>query len=138
MVVRASSTVLGLLLLALVLRQLAELQGASELLPLTSFAVLLSLASLAMSWTRATPSTEQEACRVKRSGLDLLIAAVLNLVASALLQVSQEPLLKGTLLVQPLLLLHVLFIAVGLGLGWVALVALLAEAVAWREPIADR
>lgn len=137
--VRASGLVLALLLFLLVVCQLAELQGASELLPLTVFAVLLSLASLALNWSRTNPDwgTAQELRSVKRAGLDLFIAAILNLVAASLLQVAQNPLMKGSLLLKPLLFLHVLFISVGLIIGWFALVVMLRCSLVSRESISD-
>ncbi len=136
---RASSLVLTLLLFLLVVRQLAELQGASELFPITAFAVLLSLASLALNWSRTNPDwgTEQELRSVKRSGLDLFIAAILNLVSACLLQIAQSPFMKGSFLLGPVLLLHVIFISVGLIIGWFALVSMLRYSVIYRESVGD-
>ena len=136
---RASSLVLTLLLFLLVVRQLAELQGASELLPITAFAVLLSLASLALNWSRTNPDwgTEQELRSLKYSGLDLFIAAILNLVAACLLRVAQSPFMKGSFLLGPVLFLHVVFISVGLVVGWFALVSMLRYSVICRGPICD-
>jgi hypothetical protein len=74
---------------------------------------------------------------VKRAGLDLFIAAILNLVAASLLQVAQNPLMKGSLLLKPLLVLHVLFISVGLIIGWFALVVMLRCSLVSRESIGD-
>lgn len=137
--IRASSLVLTLLLFLLVVRQLAELQGASELLPITAFAVLLSLSSLALNWSRTNPDwgTEPELRSVKRSGLDLFIAAILNLVAACLLQVAQSPFMKGAFLLGPVLLLHVVFISIGLVIGWFALVSMLRYSVLYRESVGD-
>ena len=137
--VRASSLALTLLLLLLVLGQLAELHGASELLPLSVFAVFISLASLALNWSRTNPEwgTDQELRSVKRAGLDLLIAAMLNLVAACLLQVAQGPLVKSVLLLKSLLFLHVLFISGGLVVGWFALVVMLRYSVPLRESTVD-
>jgi hypothetical protein len=131
--------VLTLLLFLLVVRQLAELQGASELLPITAFAVLLSLASLALNWSRTNPDwgTEQELRSLKYSGLDLFIAAILNLVAACLLRVAQSPFMKGSFLLGPVLFLHVVFISVGLVVGWFALVSMLRYSVICRGPVCD-
>jgi len=137
--VRLSSAVLALLLVEAVFRQLAELQGATELFPVASFVVLLSLASFSISWARMVPprATEQELKVVKRSALDLLIAATLTLVAAGLLQVSADPLLKTTPLLLPIVLLHVVFMASGLFLGWVAVVRLLGQALSARVQPGD-
>lgn len=132
---RTSSLLLSLLLLLLVALQLAEFKGASELLPITAFAVLLTLASLALNWSRTNPDwgAEQELVSVKRSGLDLFIAAILNLVAACLLRIAQSPFLKGSILLRPVLVLHVVFIAVGLVIGWFSLVVMLRYSVVYRE-----
>lgn len=120
--IRASSLVLTLLLL-----------------PITAFAVLLSLASLALNWSRTNPDwgTEPEQRSVKRSGLDLFIAAILNLVAACLLQVAQSPFIKGSFLLGPVLLLHVVFISIGLVIGWFVLVSMLRYSVLYRESVGD-
>lgn len=128
--VEACNALLGLFLLAALMVQGRDFQQASEVVPTGSFAVLLSLASFAISWARVNPpnATEREQKRVKRVGLDLLIASVLTLVSAGLLLISSDASLKATLLGSGLIALHIAFLAAGLLLGWVALTGMLREA----------
>ncbi len=72
-----------------------------------------------IGWSRVSPSlsTLAELRRLKRAGLDLLIATGLTLISGGLLKLAQDALFKSTAL------------AVGLLIGWMALSTLLSQAV---------
>ena len=72
-----------------------------------------------IGWSRVSPplSTLAELKRVKRAGLDLLIATGLTLISGGLLKLAQDDVFKST----PL--------AVGLLIGWMAVSILLSQAV---------
>ena len=93
--------------------------------------MLLSFGSVAMSWSRMNPplATFAEVKRVKRAGLDLLIASALSLSSVCFLRMAQDSLLKGTSVATFILLLHILSLALGLFLGWVALRNVLSQAI---------
>lgn len=74
---------------------------------------------------------------MKRSGLDLFIAAILNLVSACLLQVAQSQFMKGSILLGPVLLLHVIFISIGLVMGWFAIVSMLRYSVVYYESVGN-
>jgi hypothetical protein len=84
-----------------------------------------------IGWSRVSPplSTLAELKRVKRAGLDLLIATGLTLISGGLLKLAQDPLFKSTALAMLFLILHQLALAVGLLIGWMALSTLLSQAV---------
>jgi hypothetical protein len=129
---QACSTILGIFLVLVVVLQCRDFKAATEVFPVASFAVMLSMAAFAISWARVTPpnATAAEQRRVKRAALDLFMATVLTLVSAGLLRLAQDALLKAMPIVTPLLLLHALFLAVGLLIGWLALHSLLRQAVA--------
>jgi len=58
-------------------------------------------------------------------------------VSACLLQIAQSPFMKGSFLLGPVLLLHVIFISVGLIIGWFALVSMLRYSVIYRESVGD-
>jgi SNF family Na+-dependent transporter len=115
----------------IVFLQCRDFRAANEVFPTAGFVVFLTFAAFAISWARVNPpiSTYAELKRVKRAGLDLLIASGLTLASGALLQLAQDSLLKTTVLASVALLLHVLTLAIGLVLGWFALSTLLRQAV---------
>jgi hypothetical protein len=129
--VQATTAILGFFLIVAVVLQCRDFKSATEVFPIAGFAVFLTLASFAISWARVNPpnATLAEQRRVKRAGLDFLIATGLTLVSAGLLRLAQDALLKDTLVALPILVLHVLSLAVGLFVGWVALVSLLRQAV---------
>lgn len=123
-------TLAGIVALVVFL-QCRDFRAANEVFPAAGFVVFLTFASFSISWARVNPpiSTYAELKRVKRAGLDLLIASGLTLASGALLQLAQDSVLKTTILASVALFLHVLTLAMGLVLGWIALSTLLRQAV---------
>jgi hypothetical protein len=134
--VQATMAILGVFLVLAIALQCRDFRSATEVFPVAGFAVLLTFGSFGISWARVNPpiSTIAELKRVKRAGLDLLIATGLTLTSACLLRLAQEPLLKTTPVATVLLILHLLCLALGLFLGWVALSTLLIQSV---HPAAD-
>lgn len=129
--VQATKVILAVLLVLAVVLQCRDFHNATEVLPIGGFAVFLTLASFSIGWSRVSPplSTLAELKRVKRAGLDLLIATGMTLISGGLLKLAQDPLFKSTALAMPFLILHQLALAVGLLIGWMALSTLLSQAV---------
>lgn len=127
----ACNVLLGLFLISAIILQARHYAQASEVVPASSFAVMLSLASFAVSWARINPpnSTEAEQRRVKRIGLDMLIGSVLTLISSGLLLMSTDSAIKGTIMSQVMITLHIGFLSAGLLMGWLAISRMLREAV---------
>ena len=135
--VEACNVMLAMFLITALVFQGRDFHQASEVVPASSFAVLLSLASFAISWARVNPpnATASEQQRVKRIALDLLIASALTLVSAGLLLLSANGVFKTSLVSSSLLVLHIAFLATGLWLGWLALSRMLREAA--RIPTAS-
>lgn len=129
--VQATTVILGVFVVLVVVLQCRDFKAATEVFPVASFAVFLTLASFAISWTRVNPpnATLAEQRRTKRAGLDLFIATGLTLTSACLLRLGQDVILKNSPLAPPILILHMLSLALGLLIGWVAFVSLLRQAV---------
>jgi hypothetical protein len=127
---RVSTVVLGVLLLLVVALQCRDFQSATEVVPLTSFAVFLSVSAFAIGWSRVNPpnATPSEQRRVKQAGVDLFLATGLTLASAGLLRIAQDPLLQRTPMAVPVLILHALCLALGFFMGWLAFAALLRQA----------
>ena len=121
---------LGLFLIGAIILQGRHYTQATEVVPASGFAVMLSIASFAISWARVNPpnSTESEQRRVKRIGLDMLIGSILTLTSAGLLLMSADSALKSTPMASALIALHIVFLAAGLLMGWLALGRMLREA----------
>lgn len=134
--VQATRIILAVVLAIAVVLQCRDFQKANEVFPIGGFAVFLTLASFSISWSRVNPplSTLAELKRVKRAGLDLLIATGLTLVSGGLLRLAQDALFRSTPLATPILVLDQLALALGLLIGWLAVATLLSQAV---HPAAD-
>ena len=128
---QAIRLILAVVVVFVVVLQCRDFKAANEVFPTAGFVVFLTFASFAISWARVNPpiSTLAELKRVKRAGLDLLIAAGLTFVSAALLQLAQDSFFKTTVVASLALLLHVLTLAIGLVIGWFALSTLLRQAV---------
>jgi hypothetical protein len=126
----ACNALLGLFLIGAIVLQGRHYAQATEIVPASSFAVMLSLASFAMSWARINPpnSTEGEQRRAKRMGLDMLIGSLLTLTSAGLLLMSTDSALKSTIMGSTFIALHIAFLAVGLLMGWLAVSRMLREA----------
>ncbi|NBW63166.1 MAG: hypothetical protein EBR33_08405 [Synechococcaceae bacterium WB4_1_0192] len=129
--VQATQVILAVFLVIAVVLQCPDFRNATEVFPIGGFAVFLTLASFSISWSRVNPplSTLAELKRVKRAGLDLLIATGLTLISGGLLKLAQDDVFKSTPLAMPFLVVHQLALAVGLLIGWMAVSILLSQAV---------
>lgn len=76
---------IGLLALSVLVAQFKELGTNQEILPLSSFVVLISLSALAFNWCRVSSSFAPENLlkTVYRAGIDLFLASLLALVTTA-------------------------------------------------------
>ena len=123
--------ILGIFFVLVVILEFTNLKGSTEVIPVASFVVFLSLASFSVSWARINPpiSTLAELKRVKRAGLDFFIATGLALTSAGLLRLGQDELLRKTSFSIPLLVLHELILAAALFIGWLAFSALLRQSI---------
>jgi protein-S-isoprenylcysteine O-methyltransferase Ste14 len=126
----ACNTLLGLFLIVAIVLQGRHYSQATEVVPVGSFAVMLSYASFSISWARVNPpnSTESEQRRVKRVALDMLIGSILTLTSAGLLRMSTDSALKNSTIASAMVALHIVFLAAGLLMGWLALCRMLREA----------
>lgn len=124
------NVLLGLFLIGAIVLQGRDYSQAAEIVPVSSFAVMLGLGSFAMSWARINPpnSTEGEQRRTKRIGLDMLIGSVLTLTSAGLLLLSTDGALNSAIMGSTFIALHIAFLAAGLLMGWLALGRMLREA----------
>ena len=131
-----SKVILAAFLVLVVILQCRDFKSATEVFPVASFAVLLTLGSFAISWCRipAPLATASERKRTKRAGLDLFIATALTLVSAGLLRCAQDPLLKDNPIVWWVIIFHLLSLSAALLIGWISLVTLLNQAV---NPVPD-
>ena len=114
----------GVLLLGL---QVKEHLANREALPVSSFLVLLTIASFAYSWARITAplTTEQERLDVKLAGMDLFASSLLSLLAAAFAWIPKTtsmlmaPLLHGAFVV------HLILLAIAFLLAWQGLTRML-------------
>jgi len=128
---QAIRAILAVVVVLVVVLQCRDFGNANEVFPAAGFVVFLTFASFAISWARINPpiSTLAELKRVKRGGLDLLIATGLTFASAALLRLAQDSFVKATPLAPLASVFHVLTLAVGLVVGWIALSTLLGQAV---------
>jgi hypothetical protein len=128
---QAIRIILGVVVVLVLVLQCRDFKDANEVFPTAGFVVFLTFASFAISWARVNPpiSTIAELKRVKRAGLDLLIATGLTFTSAALLRLAQESFIKTSALAPLALIFHVLTLAIGLFVGWIALSTLLGQAV---------
>jgi hypothetical protein len=91
---------------------------------------MLSLASFAISWARVSPplSTESQQRRLKRIALDMLIGSALTLVSAGLLLINLDSAFQISSLSSAVIAIHIVFLAAGLTIGWLALSRMLREA----------
>jgi hypothetical protein len=123
--------ILGILFVLVAILEFGNLKGSTEVIPVASFVVFLSLASFSISWARVNPpiSTLAELKRVKRAGLDFFIATGLALSSAGLLRLGQDALLGKSAFSMLLLVLHGLMLAAALFIGWLAFSALLRQSI---------
>ena len=114
----------GLLLLAL---QVQEHVANREALPVSSFLVLLSTATLAIGWARLSEpnTTPQEQLDLKLAGLDLFIASLLSLLAAAFVWIPKTATLFTMPLVHVAFGLHLIVLAIAFLLAWLGLTRML-------------
>jgi len=116
--------------LALLLIQLMEFGGNKEILPLSSFVLLLSLCGLGFNWCRTAPKHSSEAAleAACRSAIKLFVASLLALVSAGLAFLRQSVSGMPDALATPIFVLHWLFLALALLLFLVAILSMLSHA----------
>lgn len=126
----AATVILALFAVIITALQCRDFKAATEVFPISGFVVTLTLASIAIGWSRISPpmSTVAELKRIKRAGLDLILSSALTLSSAALLLLAQDRLLKATPLITPVLVVHLLSLGLGLFFGWLGVATLLNQA----------
>jgi hypothetical protein len=108
--------------------QFAEIGGNTEVLSLTSFAVLMTLAGIAFGWSRVTWLPETVIRAIYHAASDLFLASLLALVSVffAWIRSLDLPLVKAF----PMFFfaLHWIFLALSVALSFAALVGLVQVA----------
>jgi len=112
---------------ALLMQFLVESASWTEVLPLTSFVVLLTFSALALNWSRG-PIPAESATPVHRAGVDLFIASLLALVSAFLAWLPATPQLAGSSLLRPIFALHWFFLLLAAVIFLAAILDLLAAA----------
>lgn len=127
---QAATVILALFAVIVTVLQCRDFKAANEVFPISGFVVTLTLASIAIGWTRISPPMSRlaELQRIKRAGMDLIISSALTLCSAALLLLAQDRLLKTTLLMTPVLIVHLLSLVLGLFFGWLGIATLLHQA----------
>jgi hypothetical protein len=110
--------------------QMMEFGGNQEILPLSSFLLLLSLSALGFNWCRTAPKYSSEgalqtACR---SAIELFVASLLALVSAGLAFLQQRFSSTPAVLAQPIFILHMLFLGLALVLFLGAILSMLFRA----------
>ena len=126
----ACNILLALFLITAIVLQGRHYSEATEVVPTSSFIVMLSLASFAISWARVSPplSTESQQRRLKRIALDMLIGSALTLISAGLLLINLDSAFQISSLSTAVIAVHIVFLAAGLIIGWLALSRMLREA----------
>jgi len=116
--------------IALLWIQLMELTGNKEILPLSSFVLLLSLSALGFNWCRTAPEHSSAAALVTacQSAIKLFVASLLALVSAGLAFVRESVSEIPNALTTPIFVLHWLFLALALALFLVAILSMLSHA----------
>ena len=124
---RLCPTALALVGLLLITLQVKEHLANREVLPVSSFLVLLTMASFAYSWARITAplTTEQERLDVKLAGMDLFASSLLSLLAAAFAWIPKTTILVMTPLVHVAFILHLILLAIAFLLAWLGLTRML-------------
>ncbi|MCG6862461.1 MAG: hypothetical protein LJE70_14460 [Chromatiaceae bacterium] len=126
-VLMPSMVVMAIALLGI---QLTEYSGNKEILPLSSFVLLLSLSALGFNWCRTAPRYSSEAAleTACRSAITLFVASLLALVSAGLAFVQQSNTWMPDRLATPIFVLHWLFLALALALFLAAILSMLSHA----------
>ena len=126
---RLCPTALALVGLLLITLQVKEHLANREVLPVSSFLVLLTMASFAYSWARITAplTTEQERLDVKLAGMDLFASSLLSLLAAAFAWIPKTTILVMTPLVHVAFILHLILLAIAFLLAWLGLTRMLCH-----------
>lgn len=116
--------------IALLWIQLMELRGNKEILPLSSFVLLLSLSALGFNWCRTTPKYSSDAAleTACRSAIKLFVASLLALVSAGLAFIRQSISGMPDTLATSIFVLHWLFLALALALFLAAILSMLTHA----------
>jgi len=134
LILRTSYILLGpalsLLGILLLVAQFLEMTGSKEILPLTSFVVLLSFSALAFNWCRTSSTFSSEATleRVFRAAVELFIASLLALVSVALQFMRTGISWTPAALALPIFIIHWIFLALAFLLFLLSILTLLSLA----------
>lgn len=122
--------VTGLVALFVLIAQFKEIGTNSEILPLSSFVVLISLSGLAFNWCRVSSSFTTEALLqvIYRAGIDLFLASLLAIVSAALAFIRTLWPAIPTTLNYTILTLHWVFLALSMLLFVIAILSILTTA----------
>ena len=124
---RLCPTALALVGLLLIILQVQEHLANREALPVSSFLVLLSIASFAYSWARITApiTSEQERLDMKLAGMDLFLSSLLSLLAAAFVWIPKTATLFAMPLVHAAFILHLIVLAIAFLFAWLGLTRML-------------
>ena len=124
---RLCPTAIALVGLLLIVLQVQEHLANREVLPVSSFLVLLSIASFAYSWARITApiTSEQERLDMKVAGMDLFASSLLSLLAAAFAWIPKTSSFIATPLAHVAFILHLILLALAFLLAWLALTRML-------------
>jgi hypothetical protein len=124
---RLCPTALAMVGLLLLLLQVKEHLANREALPVSSFLVLLSIASFSYSLARITAplTTEQERLDVKMAGMDLFASSLLSLLAAAFVWIPKTTSLLMTPIVHVAFAMHLILLALAFLLAWLGLTRML-------------
>jgi len=118
------------LTIAVLWLQMTELDGNKEVLPLSSFVLLISLSALGFNWCRTNAKYSSEAALdcACRSAISLFVAGLLALISAGLTFIQQNAGGLPDAMQTAILALHWLFLALALMLSLVAILSMLFHA----------
>jgi hypothetical protein len=122
---KAVKFVLGVTAVLVVVLQVRDFKGGGEVFPVSGFVVFMTFASFASGVARSCPEGSSMGLRAKQTSFDLFVASALMLTSAALQTTAHELILHNTLIVDTILSFHVISLAIGLGVGWIAFSTLL-------------
>lgn len=114
-----------ILLATVLIAQSTELATRSEILPLSSFAILLTFSSVAFGWSRVPYLAEDTLLHIFRAGVDMFVASLLALTAAALGWLSSTPAIASSSAYVVLLGVHWFFLCLCFALFTIAILQLM-------------
>ena len=122
---KAVKFLLGVTAVLVVVLQTRDFEGGGEVFPVSGFVVFMTFASFASGVARSCPQGSLMGLRAKQTSFDLFLASALMLTSAALQMAARGLMLQNTLIVDTILALHVVNLAIGLLVGWIAFSTLL-------------